>query len=113
MMTDQNSRFGGTTPIKIWRLYLVRFLLFFFAWGAVSLAFELPSLHLLLLAAGKAFVFSVFVLALFAASERLSRRTWGIALALLALLSALLVAEAWKGGTTRTQTPHAANETRR
>jgi len=110
-MADQNSWFGGSSLIKTWQLYTVRFFLLFFGWGAVSLAFELQSEHLLLRTAGQAFIFSALVLFLFGVIGRLSGRTRGIALAFLALLGILLLIEVWRGGgIAHTRAPSEVNE---
>ncbi len=112
-MKIEKSFFSESTSIKIWRLYLVRFLLFFSAWAAVSMAFELPSGHLFLRMVARAFIFSVLMLLLLFASERLSATTRRVALTFLVLLGILLVVEVWRGGATLAKAPTGRHETSR
>jgi hypothetical protein len=107
-MTDNESFLTKSSAIKAWRLFVIRFLLFFFAWGGISLALESPSRHLFRIAA-EALIFSA-VLLFISASGRFSVRVRGIVLVLLALIGILLLTQVWRGG--HTKAPDALNQPR-
>jgi|SRR5579872_1596334 len=96
-MRNENSLLTRSAPVKIWQLYLVRFLLLFFAWTSTDLAFESAPAHLVWKTVTRAFLFSVVVLSVFLTSSGHSTRIRRLALILLAVLGCLIAVQAWKG----------------
>jgi len=103
-MAQDNPFLTRSRSIKVWRLSIIRFLLFFFAWGSISFALESPVAQLLPTVI-EALVFSAVLLLIVRASERHSARTRGIAMVFLGLLSILLLAEVWREGSTHGHVP--------